>query len=56
MKYTPAFHPFGVALRSKPVPDRFVTKNFLTDVLQGGLYPLVSHIRVIPAKAQCCPE
>ena len=28
MKYIPVFHPFGVALRSKSVPDRFVTMHF----------------------------
>ncbi len=28
MKYIPVFHPFGVALRSKSVPDGFVTKDF----------------------------
>jgi len=28
MKYIPVFHPSGVALRSKSVPDRFVTKDF----------------------------
>ncbi len=28
MKYIPVFHPFGVALRSKSVPDVFVTKDF----------------------------
>ena len=28
MKYIPVFHPFGVALRSKSVPDGFATKNF----------------------------
>jgi hypothetical protein len=27
MKYIPVFHPFGVALRSKSVPDVFVTKD-----------------------------
>jgi hypothetical protein len=28
MKYIPVFHPSGVALRSKSVPDGFVTKDF----------------------------
>jgi hypothetical protein len=28
MKYIPVFHPFGLALRSKFVPDVFVTKDF----------------------------
>ena len=28
MKYIPVFHPSGVALRSKSVPDGFVTKYF----------------------------
>jgi len=28
MKYIPVFHPFGVALRSKSVPDGLVTKDF----------------------------
>jgi len=28
MKYIPVFHPFGVALRSKSVPDGFVAKDF----------------------------
>jgi len=28
MKYIPVFHPFGVALRSKSVPDGFVTRGF----------------------------
>jgi len=28
MKYILVFHPFGVALRSKSVPDGFVTKDF----------------------------
>ena len=28
MKYIPVSHPFGVALQSKYVPDRFVTKDF----------------------------
>jgi len=28
MKYIPVFHPFGVALRSKSVPDGFVTMYF----------------------------
>ena len=28
MKYIPVFHPFGPALRSKSVPDGFVTKGF----------------------------
>jgi hypothetical protein len=28
MKYIPVFHPFGAALRSKSVPDGFVTRNF----------------------------
>jgi hypothetical protein len=28
MKYIRVFHPFGVALRSKSVPDGFGTKNF----------------------------
>ncbi len=28
MKTIPAFHPFGVAVRSKSVPDGFVTKDF----------------------------
>jgi hypothetical protein len=28
MKYIPVFHPCGVALRSKSVPDGFVTKDF----------------------------
>ena len=28
MKNIPVFHPSGVALRSKSVPDGFVTKNF----------------------------
>ena len=27
MKYIPVFHPSGVALRSKSVPDGFVTKD-----------------------------
>jgi len=30
MEYIPVFHPFGVALRSKSVPDGFVTKDFTT--------------------------
>jgi hypothetical protein len=29
MKYIPVFHPFGVAARSKSVPDGFVTADFL---------------------------
>ena len=28
MKYIPVVHPFGVALRSKSVPDGFVTEDF----------------------------
>ena len=28
MKYIHVFHPYGVALRSKSVPDGFVTKDF----------------------------
>ena len=28
MKYIPVFHPSGVALRSKSVPDGFVTKDY----------------------------
>jgi hypothetical protein len=28
MKYIPVFHPSGVAMRSKSVPDGFVTKDF----------------------------
>jgi hypothetical protein len=28
MKYIPVFHPSGVALRSKSVPDGLVTKDF----------------------------
>ena len=28
MKYIPVLHPSGVALRSKSVPDGFVTKDF----------------------------
>ena len=28
MKYIPVFHPSGVAMRSKSVPDGFVTKHF----------------------------
>ena len=28
MKHITVFHPFGVALRSKSVPDGFVTKDF----------------------------
>ena len=28
IKYIPVFHPSGVALRSKSVPDGFVTKDF----------------------------
>jgi hypothetical protein len=28
MKYIRVFHPFGVALRSKSVPDGFVTKDY----------------------------
>jgi len=28
MKYIPVFHPSGVGLRSKSVPDGFVTKEY----------------------------
>jgi hypothetical protein len=31
MKYFPVFHPFGVALRSKSAPYRFVTGDFLKE-------------------------
>ena len=31
MKYFPVFHPYGVALWSKSVPDGFVTKDFVRE-------------------------
>jgi len=40
MKYIPVFHPSGVAMRSKSVPDGFVTKDF-TLVYVGWALPIV---------------
>jgi hypothetical protein len=43
MKYIPVFHPFGVALRSKSVPDGFVTKDF-TKKWNNSVYSRLSKI------------
>jgi len=43
MKYIPVFHPFGVALWSKSVPDGFVTKDF-TKKWNNSVYSRLSKI------------
>jgi len=43
MKYIPVFHPFGVALRSKSVPDGFVTRDF-TKKWNNHVYSRLSKI------------
>jgi hypothetical protein len=43
MKYIPVFHPLGVALRSKSVPDGFVTKDF-TKKWNNSVYSRLSKI------------
>ena len=43
MKYIPVFHPSGVALRSKSVPDGFVTKDF-TNKWNNSVYCRLSKI------------
>ena len=40
MKYIPVFHPFGVALRSKSVPDGFVKKGFTKERNNPGHFRL----------------
>ena len=40
MKYIPVFHPFGVALRSKSVPDVFVIKDFAMEWNNGVYFRL----------------
>ena len=42
MKYIPVFHPSGVALRSKSVPDGFVTKDF-TKKWNNSVYSRLSN-------------
>ena len=42
MKYIPVFHPFGVALRSKSVPDGFATKDF-TKKRNNSVYSRLSN-------------
>jgi hypothetical protein len=43
MKYIPVFHPSGVALRSKSVPDGFVTKDFAKE-WNNSVYSRLSKI------------
>ena len=43
MKYIPVFHPYGVALRSKSVPDGFVTKDFTME-WNNSVYSRLSKI------------
>ena len=43
MKYIPVFHPSGVALRSKSVPDGFVTNDF-TKKWNNSVYSRLSKI------------
>jgi len=38
MKYILVFHPFGVAQRSRSVPDGFVTGGFQKERNTDGLY------------------
>ena len=41
MKYIPVFHPSGVAMRSKSVPEGFVTKDFTIMYVEGWALPTV---------------
>jgi hypothetical protein len=60
MKYIPVFHPFGVALRSKSVPDGFVTKDFVKEWnnrvyfrLNKILCGFKGQVRVRPSGEKC---
>jgi hypothetical protein len=44
MKYIPVFHPSGVALRSKFVPDEFVTKAFAKERNNHVYFPVSKRI------------
>ena len=51
MKYIPVFHPSGVALRSKSVPDGFVTKDFTMMYCRVGIAhwcPIIFHKASLP--------
>jgi hypothetical protein len=60
MKYIPVFHPSGVALRSKSVPDGFVTKDF-TNKWNNSVYSRLSkmlcgfknQVRARPSGEKC---
>jgi len=60
MKYIPVFHPSGVALRSKSVPDGFVTKDF-TKKWNNSVYSRLSkmlcgfkdQVRACPSGEKC---
>jgi len=58
MKYIPVFHPFGVALRSKSVPDGFVTKDFTKERNNSAYFRLSNYfvdtkVRARPSGEKC---
>ena len=60
MQYIPVFRPFGVALRSKFVPDGFVTKDYAKESnnrvyfrLSRILYGFEDQVRACPLGEKC---
>ena len=48
MKYIPVLHPFGVALRSKPVPAGLVTKDFVKEWNNSAYFQLSMSLWIQP--------